>query len=169
MAAGEYTSVASQSELAREQVAVERREIELNSEAEEAELTDMFMDQGVELETARIVAAQIHRDPEIALKVHSMIEMGIDPDDLASPKVAAVSSFVSFALGAVLPLLPYLLGVSSPMISIVVSLIGLFVFGVIVTKVTSVAWWYGGLRQLILGAAAAGLTYVIGMWVGGGL
>lgn len=167
MAAGEYTSVASQSELAREQIEVERREIASNREAEQAELATMFVEQGIEPDVAEKAAELIHRNPEISVKVHSLLEMGIDPDDLASPKLAAISSFVSFGAGALLPLLPYLLGVSNPTISIVLSLIGLFVCGALVTKVTSVSWWFGGVRQLILGAGAAGLTFMIGMWVGG--
>ena len=84
-----------------------------------------------------------------------------------SPMVAAVSSFFAFAVGAVIPVLPYLLGADSLYPSLVVTLLALFACGAVVTQVTSRAWWYGGTRQMLLGAAAAGLTYAIGTAVGG--
>lgn len=167
MAAGEYTSVASQAELAKHQIELERLDILNFPEAEEAQLAEALTERGVEAEVAGDVARQLHADPEVALRVHAMVEMGINPDELASPKLAAVSSFLSFAVGALIPLLPYLFGVTSPMISIVASLLGLFLCGAVVTRVTAVAWWYGGMRQLVLGAAAASLTYLIGSWIGG--
>jgi len=166
MAAGEYTSVASQSEFAQAQIDIEREEIEDNEEAETAELAAMIAEKGVDEETARQVAEQIHRDPEQAVKVHALEEFGVDADALASPMVAAVSSFLSFAVGAIIPLLPFLLGVDSPWLSIGMSLAGLFLCGAVVTKVTARSWWSGGIRQLVLGGAAAGLTYLIGEAVG---
>lgn len=167
MAAGEYTSVASQAELARRQIELERRDIANSPEEEEVELAEALTGLGVDDEVACNVASQLHEDPEVAVRVHAMVEMGINPDEIASPKLAAVSSFISFSIGALVPLLPYLFGVTSPMVSIIASLIGLFVCGAVVTWVTSIAWWYGGLRQLLLGAAAAWITYLIGMWIGG--
>ncbi|MGI9084568.1 MAG: VIT1/CCC1 transporter family protein [Aeromicrobium sp.] len=166
MAAGEYTSVASQSEFALAQIEVERREIERNGPGEEAELAAMYVAKGVEEDTAREVAAQIHRDVDNAVEVHAREEFGVDPHDLASPGLAAISSFVAFALGALIPLLPLLVGVEAVWPIVVLSLIGLFACGAIVTNVTSRSWWYGGVRQLVLGGAAAGLTFLIGQAVG---
>ena len=166
MAAGEYTSVASQSEYALAQIQVEREEIERNGPAEEAELAAMFVQKGVEEGTARDVAAQIHRDLEHAVDVHAREELGIDPHDLASPRLAAASSFLAFAAGAVVPLLPLLLGITAVWPIVVLSLLGLFACGAIVTQVTARSWWYGGMRQLLLGGAAAGITYLIGDLVG---
>lgn len=166
MAAGEYTSVASQRELAQAQVAVERAEIRRNRAGEEAELAAAFVEKGVDEETARDVARQVHRDEEHAVAVHAAEEMGIDVDDLASPWLAAVSSFLSFTLGALVPLLPLVLGAASSVPTIVVSLLALFACGALVTRVTSRSWWYGGLRQLLLGGAAAGVTYLIGAAIG---
>lgn len=166
MAAGEYTSVASQRELAMAQVAIERAEILGNEPAEEAELAAMFVDKGVDEEVAREVASQIHRDVDNAVAVHAQEEMGIDVDDLPSPWVAAGSSFVSFAVGALVPLLPLMLGVTSSVPTILLSLVALFACGAVVTRVTSRSWWYGGLRQLVLGGAAAGITYLIGEAIG---
>ena len=169
MAAGEYTSVASQSEFALKQVDIERQEILTNEAAEEAELAAMYVDKGVDEDTAREMAREIHADPENAVRVHSREEFGVDPDDLASPMLAAVSSFFSFALGAVIPLLSYLVGIETAWPAIVLSLIGLFACGAIVTRVTARSWWFGGLRQLLLGGAAAGLTYLVGEAVGASL
>jgi VIT1/CCC1 family predicted Fe2+/Mn2+ transporter len=166
MAAGEYTSVASQSEFAQAQVDIERAEIRNNEAAEEAELAVMFVEKGVDEEIAREVAAQIHQDPENAVKVHAREELGVDVDDLASPVLAAGSSFVSFGLGALIPVLPYLIGIESPWTAIVLSLVALFGCGAVVTRITARSWWYGGLRQLVLGGAAAGLTYLVGDAVG---
>ena len=169
MAAGEYTSVASQSEFALAQIETERREIEKNGPAEQAELAAMYVDKGVEESTARDVAAQIHRDVDNAVEVHAREEFGVDPHDLASPRLAAASSFLAFALGALVPLLPLLVGIEAVWPIVVLSLVGLFACGALVTNVTSRSWWYGGLRQLVLGGAAAGLTYLIGDAVGASL
>ena len=169
MAAGEYTSVASQSEFALRQVEIERREIERNGPGEQAELAAMYVEKGVEEDTAKDAAAQIHRDVDNAVEVHAREEFGVDPHDLASPRLAAVSSFLAFALGALVPLLPLLLGIEAVWPIVVLSLTGLFACGALVTNITSRSWWYGGLRQLALGGAAAGLTYLIGNLVGASL
>ena len=169
MAAGEYTSVASQSEFALAQIETERREIERNGPAEQAELAAMYVDKGVEESTARDAAAQIHRDVDNAVEVHAREEFGVDPHDLASPRLAAASSFLAFALGALVPLLPLLLGIEALWPIVVLSLVGLFACGALVTNITSRPWWFGGARQLVLGGAAAGVTYLIGDLVGASL
>jgi vacuolar iron transporter family protein len=166
MAAGEYTSVASQAENVRAEIEVERREIHLRPEAEEAELREMYVARGLSAELAAEMARQIHANPELALAVHSREEFGADPEHLPNPAVAAVSSFVSFAVGAILPLLTYLFGLSSLVPPALITLVALFACGAVVSRVTVRSWWYGGLRQLLLGAAAAGLTYLIGDAVG---
>jgi VIT1/CCC1 family predicted Fe2+/Mn2+ transporter len=169
MAAGEYTSVASQREFALKQVDVERHEILTNEPAEQAELASMFVEKGIDEVTAREMAREIHLDPENAVRVHAREEFNVDPDDLASPMLAAVSSFFAFALGALIPLLSYLAGVETPWPAIVLSLVGLFACGAVVTRVTARSWWFGGARQLVLGGAAAGLTYLVGEAVGSSL
>ncbi|MET7849258.1 VIT1/CCC1 transporter family protein [Streptomyces avermitilis] len=166
MAAGEYTSVASQRELVEAELDVERRELRKYPKDEEAELAALYAARGVEPELAREVARQLSQDPEQALEIHAREELGIDPSDLPSPAVAAVSSFGSFALGALLPLLPYLLGASALWPALVLALIGLFACGAVVARVTARSWWYSGLRQLALGGAAAGVTYVLGSLIG---
>ena len=169
MAAGEYTSVASQREFALAQVEIERNEILHHGADEQDELAAMFVAKGVDEQVAREMAREIHEDPEQALKLHAREEFGVDTDDLASPLLAAGSSFVSFALGAAIPLLSYLAGVDSPWPAIVLSLVGLFACGALVTRLTARTWWFGGIRQLLLGGAAATLTYFVGELVGASL
>lgn len=169
MAAGEYTSVASQAENAEAEIAKEREELRRNPQGEEEELAAMYVDRGLDQELAREVSRQLHSDPERALAVHTKEELGITLEELPSPLLAAVASFLSFAVGALLPVLPYLLGAQSLWPAIVVSLLGLFGAGAIVTRLTSRPWWYGGFRQLFLGAAAAALTYGFGSLVGAGV
>ncbi|MER5415293.1 VIT1/CCC1 transporter family protein [Streptomyces virginiae] len=169
MAAGEYTSVASQRELVLAELDVERQQLLGHPVDEMEELAELYVSRGVEPPLAREVAMQLSRDPEQALEIHAREELGIDPDDLPSPLVAAVSSFGSFALGALLPVLPYLLGATSLWPAVLLALAGLFACGAIVSRVTARSWWYSGVRQLALGGAAAGVTYILGTWIGGAI
>jgi vacuolar iron transporter family protein len=169
MAAGEYTSVASQRELARAEIEVERKEIQRHPIDEEIELAETYRAKGLDPDLASKVAKQFHTDPEQALEEHVREELGIDPHELPNPVIAAASSFVCFAVGAFIPLLPYLLGAGSVVPALIMSLTALFVCGAVVSRVTSRTWWYSGLRQLLLGGLAAALTYFVGTLVGPGL
>ncbi|NRQ36188.1 hypothetical protein HII36_30780 [Nonomuraea sp. NN258] len=166
MAGGEYVSVASQRELAQAEIAVERRELDRHPEAERAELAQVFVDKGVEPALAAQVAAQISRNPDQALEIHTQNELGVSPKDLPSPRVAAVSSLLSFSVGAALPLVPYLFGVRGLLVSAIVSCVALFTAGAIVSAVTARSWWYSGLRQLVVGAVAAVITFGLGNLIG---
>lgn len=169
MAAGEYTSVAAQAESAEAEIAKEREELLANPSGEQAELAAAYEELGVSPDVAREVARQLHQNPEQALRVHSREELGVTLDDLPSAKLAAGSSFFAFAIGAFVPLAPYLLGATVIWPALVLALLGLFGCGAVVTRITSRPWWFGGSRQLILGALAAALTYGIGALVGVGL
>jgi VIT1/CCC1 family predicted Fe2+/Mn2+ transporter len=169
MAAGEYTSVASQRELVEAELEVERRELRHNPHDELAELAQLYVARGVEPELAAEVARQLSADPEQALEVHAREELGVDPNDLPSPLLAAVSSFGAFAVGALLPVLPYLLGAATLLPALVIALLGLFLCGAVVSRVTARTWWYSGLRQLLLGSAAAGVTFLLGRLIGSGI
>lgn len=166
MATGEYVSVASQTELTRAEIEVEKREIARVPEAEEAELAAMYRARGVDEATARQVARQLSRDPEQAWRVHAREELGVDPDDLPSPWTAAGSSFAAFTLGAAVPLVPYLLGGTSLLVPLVLALVALFLAGALVSRFTDRSALYSGSRQLLLGGAATALTYGIGSVVG---
>ncbi|WP_329494557.1 VIT1/CCC1 transporter family protein [Kitasatospora herbaricolor] len=167
MAAGEYTSVASQRELVQAEIEAERLELSRNPHGELAELAELYASRGVDPELALEVARQLSADPDRTLEIHAREELGIDPNDLPSPVVAAASSFVCFALGALLPLLPYLLGATSLLPALLLSLAGLFACGAVVARVTARSWWFSGTRQLVLGGAAAGVTFLLGRLIGG--
>ncbi|MFJ7127109.1 VIT1/CCC1 transporter family protein [Streptomyces sp. NPDC098101] len=169
MAAGEYTSVASQRELVQAELDVERRQLRKHPVDEMEELAALYVSRGVEPALAREVAMQLSKDPDRALEIHAREELGIDPDDLPSPAVAAVSSFGSFALGALLPVLPYLLGATALWPAVLLALLGLFACGALVARVTARGWLFSGLRQLALGGAAAAVTYGLGMVFGAAL
>jgi vacuolar iron transporter family protein len=162
MATGEYVSVLSQNESTHAEVEVERHELIHNSEAELRELTQMYISRGVDEDLAEKVARQLSTDLDQALLIHSQEELGVDPTQLPSPWVAAFSSFASFSVGAVLPALPYWLGASSLWFSGVLAVLALFVAGAISSRFTVRGWMYAGLRQLILGVAAAAVTYGVG-------
>lgn len=169
MATGEYTSVASQSELARAEIAVEQAEISKRPRAEMAELAQLYVARGVDPELARRVAEQLSRNPDQAIRIHAREELGLDPDDLPSPWLAAISSFLSFSVGGLLPVLPYLLGASSLLAAAILAGLGLFAAGAITSRFTARTWYYSGGRQLLLGALAAGVTFGVGAAVGTGL
>ncbi|MFB4316209.1 VIT1/CCC1 transporter family protein [Actinomadura sp. 21ATH] len=166
MAAGEYISVSSQSELAEAEIEVERLELARHPKAELRELAEVFEGRGVDPELAAEVARQLSRDPEEALEIHAREELGVAPGDLPSPTLAAVSSFLSFAVGALLPVLPYLFGTGSLWPAAVLAALGLFGAGALVARVTTRSWWFGGLRQLAFGAAAATITFGVGALIG---
>lgn len=166
MAAGEYTSVASQAELAEQEFENERIELRRNAEGEAKELAQIWVRRGVDLELAEAVAMQLGRNPEAALEVHAREEIGLAPGELPNPWLAAGSSFLAFALGALVPLVPYLFGVTVLWPSAVLSMIGLFGAGALVSRVTARSWWFSGLRQLVVGVLAATVTYGVGTLVG---
>lgn len=169
MAAGEFISVKSQSESIQAEVEAERHELMVNAAGEERELAQMYINRGVSEELALQVAAELSRDFEHALDVHVREELGVDKDALPSAAVAGISSFVAFGIGALLPLLPYLMGATSFLPAAIVTAVALFVAGAAVSLVTPRSWWYSGLRQLLFGAAAALVTFAVGSLVGSGL
>ncbi|HET6817153.1 MAG TPA: VIT1/CCC1 transporter family protein [Mycobacteriales bacterium] len=169
MAVGEWTSVHSQAELVRSEIAKERRELVRRPAAEQAELAALFAARGVPRELAKKVAHELSQDPESVWRIHVREELGVDPDNLASPYVAALSSLMSFAVGAFLPLLPYLVGSHQLWPALAVAAVALTVLGASVARFTDRPWWLGAARQLGLGAAAAAITYGVGSAFGVGL
>jgi VIT1/CCC1 family predicted Fe2+/Mn2+ transporter len=166
MAAGEYVSVSSQNELIYAEVDKERFELENNAVAEQAELATMLRARGVSPATARQAAAEISAHPEKALAVHTLEELGVDHTELPSPVVAAGASLASFAVGALIPLLPYLAGFHVLAAALGCAAIAAVAGGGMVARLTGRPFWRGALRQLVLGACAAGITYLIGILVG---
>jgi VIT1/CCC1 family predicted Fe2+/Mn2+ transporter len=159
--------VSSQNELVGSEVAKERYELEYNPHGEIAELAAMYKARGVDPQLADEVSRQLSQRPAEALRVHVREELGVDPHDLPSPVTAAAASLVTFAVGALIPLLPYLLGFDALAAALILAAVVAFVGGGIVARITSRPFWRGAVRQLILAAFAAGLTYGIGRLVGG--
>jgi vacuolar iron transporter family protein len=167
MATGEFISVSSQNELVQAEVDKEKHELSSNAAAEQLELVGMLRRHGLSAATARQAAEEISAHPDKALVVHSMEELGVNPSDLPSPIVAAGASLVSFAIGAIIPLLPFALGFDALGVALGLSAVAAIVGGGVVALLTNRPFWRGAVRQLVLGAAAAGLTYLIGLAVGG--
>lgn len=166
MAVGEYVSVASQGDLARAEIEVERQELRHNAAAEQAELAELYVSRGVDRALALEVSKQLSRDPDQALEIHAREELGVSAENLPSPYLAAGSSFVSFSIGAALPVLPFVFGASALWPAAIVAGLALFFAGAVVARITARAWWYGGSRQLILGAVAAAVTFGVGAAIG---
>lgn len=169
MATGEFTSVSSQIELTRAEIEIERRELARNPEEELRELTLAYEAKGVRPELAAEIARELTADPEVAWRVHVREELGVDPDDLPSPLSAAVSSFLAFSIGALIPLLPFLLGASDLRATLAASAVGLLVTGGLIARLTARPAWFGAGRQLLLGGMSAAVTYGIGLLVGVGI
>jgi len=168
MATGEFVSVSSQNELIGAEVSKEKYELEHNPEAERRELAAVFRGQGVDADLADRVARQVSVRPEQALRLHVREELGVDHHELPSPYVAAGASLITFAAGALIPLLPLLFGFTSLLAVVVVAAVAAFVGGGFVARITERRFLRGALRQLLLAAVAAGITYAIGKAVGVG-
>ena len=169
MAMGEWISVQSARELAGRQLEIEQREIEEIPEEEQEELALIYEGKGMEPATARELAARQIADRSTALDTLAREELGIDPEELGgSATVAAVTSFVLFAIGAILPVIPYffLSGTGAVVVSALVSAIGLFAIGAAITIFTGRSVWFSGGRQVAVGVAAAALTYGVGRLIG---
>ncbi len=168
MAAGEYISMQSQRELFERQIALERAEMEAMPEEEEAELAASYRAKGFTADEAATIAHRIFRDPAAALDMLVREELGLDPDELGSPWGAAAGSFVAFAVGAVIPVIPYLFGGGQAVlfVSLGLSLIALFAVGAAVSLLTGRGLIFSGVRQMLIGLAAALVTYAIGSIIG---
>lgn len=166
MALGEYTSVKTQNEQVDHEVSIELRELAANPDGEERELAEMFRGLGMEPVTATSAARDIHRDLDRAKWVHITQELGVDPDEMPSPQVAAISSFVMFSFGAIIPLFPYLLGLDLLAAGLLFGGIGLFLAGALAARFTVRPWWWNALRQLLFGGVATTATYLVGLAIG---
>ena len=171
MAAGEYISMQSQRELFERQIALERAELEAMPAEEQQELAALYMAKGFPRAEAERVAARIFENPERALDTLVREELGLDPDELGSPWGAAFGSFLAFAIGAAIPVLPYLFGGGSAafVASLVLSLAALFIVGAGVSLLTGRSMLFSGVRQLAIGAGAAAVTYAVGTLIGVGV
>ena len=168
MSAGEYVSMRAQTELFERELALESHEIAIRPEGERRELVRLYESRGIEPVIARRLASEMMRTPELALETHAREELGINPRALGSPVRAALSSFTTFAVGAFLPLLPWLLssGTAATLGSVVIGAVAALGVGLAVAVFTRRSWWRSALRQLAISAVAAGVTFGIGHAVG---
>jgi VIT1/CCC1 family predicted Fe2+/Mn2+ transporter len=166
MALGEFTSVTTANEQVESEVLVEQRAFRMHPQAEKAELVDMLVTMGLTPETATKASDEIHRDESRAVNFHLTQELGVDPQDKPSPYVAAGSSFIMFAIGAIVPLIPYLLGFQSLWLGLLCGGVGLLIAGAVAARFTRKPIWFASLRQLLFGTVAIAATYVVGHLVG---
>ena len=169
MALGEWLSVQSSRELYGHQIATEKEEIENAPEEEAEELALIYESRGLPPENARSLAKQILSNKDTALDTLAREELGINPDELGgSAWEAAITSFILFALGAILPVAPFLFtsGMPAVFFSIGLSVIGLFVLGAVITLFTGRSILYSGFRMVLFGLIAAAVTFGIGRLIG---
>ena len=168
MASGEYVSMRAQKELLEYEIDVERRSLEDSPVEEQEELRELFVGRGIDPELADRLSIDLMRDPEMALRTHAREELGVDPSATGSPWAAAISSLGSFAVGAFIPLLPWLVtSKGDPILwSIILAVLAAGVVGGMIgwfTRNGIVKW---ALRQILVGAFAAAVTFGIGRLVG---
>jgi VIT1/CCC1 family predicted Fe2+/Mn2+ transporter len=171
MAAGEYISMKAQRELFERELDVERREIRRRPFVEQVELAGIYEARGVEPETARKLASEMMRDPELALETHAREELGIDPAALGSPLQAALSSFVTFSLGALVPLVPWFFsrGGAATVASLVLAALAAVGVGGVLARFTGRSRLFSASRQLLFSMVPAAITFAIGKAVGVGV
>ena len=167
MAAGEYVSVRSQREMFEYQIGLERDEVETYPDEEAAELALIYAAKGMPRDDAKRVAHTLMQDPERALDTLAREELGLNPDELGSPWLAAASSFAAFTTGAAVPLLPFVLDAGRALpLSVALTALGLFAVGASMSLFTGRRALLSGARMLAIGGAAGLATYFIGSWLG---
>jgi VIT1/CCC1 family predicted Fe2+/Mn2+ transporter len=168
MAAGEYVSMTAQRELFERQIALEAEELADNPEEEREEIALIYQAKGIPRAEAEMLAARLTRDPKVALDTLAREELGLDPSELGSPWKAAISSFVMFAVGAVVPVVPYLFGggTVAMAVSALLSALALLVVGGALSLFTGRSPAVSAVRMLGIGAAAAAVTFIVGRLIG---
>ena len=171
MAAGEYVSMKAQAELFERELELERRELHRKPHVETVELTQIYASKGIAPDMARALAEEMMSDPDRALEAHAREELGINPDELGSPVGAAVSSFGSFAGGALVPLLPWLFfsGAGATVATVVLGVLAAASIGLLLAAFTGRSKLFSAGRQLLIATIAAGVTFGIGAVVGVGV
>jgi len=169
MALGEWISVKSSQELYENQMQIEMEELETNPEGETKELALIYIAKGIPEQQAMEMASDIMKNKEHAHEVLVKEELGINAEELKGSAVeAAVYSFILFAIGAVIPVLPFMFtsGTKAILLSVSFSAAGLFLIGAAITLFTGRNVWFSGFRQVIFGLAAAAITFGIGRLIG---
>ena len=168
MAAGEYVSMSAQRELFENQIAIERRELAEDPQGEQRELELIYESKGLPEMAAAKLANQMMADPDVALDTHAREELGLNLEDLGSPWGAALSSFVAFVGGAIIPVVPYLFFSNQTAFtwSLILSALALLGVGAVLSSFTGRNILFSATRMLFIGALAAAITYMVGRMVG---
>jgi VIT1/CCC1 family predicted Fe2+/Mn2+ transporter len=168
MAAGEYVSVSAQRELFEQQIAMEKQELEMSPKEEEEELSLIYQAKGIPEGDARMMARRIIQNPRIAIDTLAREELGLDPSQLGSPWMAAGSSFIAFIVGALVPVLPYIVtsGAKAFGASAALSCLALFAVGALISIFTARGPLSSGARMLGIGLLASAITYFVGSLLG---
>jgi len=168
MASGEYVSMKAQRELLERELELERIEIHRRPEGERRELAHIYESRGVDPVIANELAAEMMRNPDLALETHAREELGINPRELGSPEKAAASSFLSFALGALVPLIPWFFaeGQGAILASVLLGLVAAGIVGAGLSAFTGRSWRRSTVRQLVVFAVPAAFLYGIGRLLG---
>lgn len=166
MGTGEYVSVTNQNELIGAEVSLERRMLARFPAAEQDELAGYFRQYGADSDTAARMAAAVSADPGTALRLHTREELGVDPDELPSPLMAGVASLFAFSFGALVPLLPWLLGAPYLAATLALTAVALTAGGMAVGRLTGRPVLRSGLRQVALGGLAVAVTFGVGHLIG---
>jgi VIT1/CCC1 family predicted Fe2+/Mn2+ transporter len=171
MASGEYISMQAQRELLERELDVERTAIRESPEGEARELVGIYERRGIDPGLAREVVDEVMKDPELALETHARDELGINPAQLGRPLQAAAASFVTFGIGALLPLLPWLFGAgtAATLASVAIGIVAALIVGAVIGVLAGRSAFRSAVRQLTVAALAAGITYGIGKAVGTGV
>jgi VIT1/CCC1 family predicted Fe2+/Mn2+ transporter len=168
MAAGEYVSMTAQKELLERELDIERRSLAENPEMEQRELASIYRTRGLSAKAADDLSNELMKEPATALEAHARDELGLDPNALGSPTAAALSSFVAFAIGGLMPLVPWFFAdhPTATVLSIVVSALAATAIGAVIGISTGRGPWGSALRQLGIGALAGAVTYGVGALLG---
>lgn len=168
MAAGEWVSVKSQNDLVKREMSLELRELKRNTSAETSELAGIYRSHGMSSKQAEAAAAEVMQDPERAVIVHAREEFGLDPSQLPNPVQVAAISIVSFLIGAMLPVIPWLTGqgTTAQWASISIGVVAAGVLGAVIARQSERPWWTGTVRQVAITVLAVAVTYAIGSVVG---
>jgi vacuolar iron transporter family protein len=169
MSIGEWVSVQSARELNLHQIAIERQELQEAPQEEQEELSLIYQSKGLDERTARELSANLMQQSGTALDTLAREELGIDPKELGgSAWGAAITSFFLFAIGAIIPVFPFIFtnGLVAVVISLALSVLGLFGIGAGVSLTAGSPLWKAGLRQILLGLLAAGITFGLGRLIG---
>lgn len=169
MAAGEYVSMKAQAELVERELEIEKVSLATQPEMETRELAAIYRQRGIDAAHAHQMAEAVMEDPDVALEVHAREELGVNPDEIGNPVAAALSSFVAFTVGALIPLLPWFFGGGDAAVlaSAVLGLLAATIVGIVLARFTERSMLRTAARQVGWAVAACGVTWVIGSWLGG--